>query len=968
MNQRRSIRLPLGQQNRRQIRLLLEPLEARRLLAGLNVSVFIDQNASRSYEPDVDLVASDRLVFLDSNRNGQFDADERLEFTDSEGNAFFDGLAEGDHTISLLSNTTSQHQITPVAAAPNAQLLSDVGGSNILTNTNLDSTWVVDLDGIATQIDGPEPDNTSVDLQGNLVASQRVSDETHLLIVESHDSQVAFNFNTVTGDLRELELTGLNADERIKQVAASDSGLYALIESNDSTRLAPLEMLSEHLRVGASIESDAHLIVASKSAGIIFAAEQVGQVTNIKSVDPSTGESAFEIELSGTVRSMALSRSAKQLFVEMSEGGVQAISVGPNALEIVAMLSEASGPLSAQHDGRLISASSLNTSEVVVWDTPRWTPASRTQLPEGTQVTRRSGLVTDRRGDQLRVVTDEGIHGINLAIGTPLHVRIHSADEIQTGIIGVEVNGENLPPQSSDAPRSLEEDGSDELDLRELNSLQDPDGDTLWFTLTDSPEHGMLNLSPSGHWLYEPDANYNGQDSATIRVHDGQVSTEVVVQIDVRPVNDLPLSITVQTPDVSEDTPAGSHIGFVSIVDVDRDASYRVTTSDPRFTVDNGRLLLSGGQLDYETEGTIVLEVLATDESEPSIVISTSATVSISDVNEAPVGIYVEQPTLQESTPGAQVGAVIVDDQDSNSVYEFTVSDPRFEVIDGILQLVDGEIVDFEEEETVEVILSAVDPSNSQHEVETTLTLTVVNQNDPPRSLSLSNVTVESGIPGSSVGHAVVDDPDAGQQYTFSVSDERFEFIGNALKLKLDHQISRETEPTVALTISAQAANGDQISNDLVLQVSEPTSPYQNPDRPNDVNGDGHITPLDVIVLINHLNSEGGGFEFGPDFGAAGEGDAAYPDVNGDGMLTPLDALLIINFLNGNRNRGSGEAEGESGIGTQQPYGPLLPSAGFPTEGDAIEYGGFEDLRKKHASNIDAELESLLDEMSRCRP
>ena len=35
---------------RRPIRLVLEPLEARRLLAGLNVSVFIDQDGSRSVD------------------------------------------------------------------------------------------------------------------------------------------------------------------------------------------------------------------------------------------------------------------------------------------------------------------------------------------------------------------------------------------------------------------------------------------------------------------------------------------------------------------------------------------------------------------------------------------------------------------------------------------------------------------------------------------------------------------------------------------------------------------------------------------------------------------------------------------------------------------------------------------------------------------------------------------------------
>lgn len=77
-----------------------------------------------------------------------------------------------------------------------------------------------------------------------------------------------------------------------------------------------------------------------------------------------------------------------------------------------------------------------------------------------------------------------------------------------------------------------------------------------------------------------------------------------------------------------------------------------------------------------------------------------------------------------------------------------------------------------------------------------------------------------------------------------------------------------------------------------------------------DVNNDGRVSPIDILVLLNSLNSQGSR----PLGGGNGEGEDGprhyYYDVNADGRLSPHDALLVINFLNG-RATGSGEGEGE---------------------------------------------------------
>lgn len=80
---------------------------------------------------------------------------------------------------------------------------------------------------------------------------------------------------------------------------------------------------------------------------------------------------------------------------------------------------------------------------------------------------------------------------------------------------------------------------------------------------------------------------------------------------------------------------------------------------------------------------------------------------------------------------------------------------------------------------------------------------------------------------------------------------------------------------------------------------------WHNSSRPLDVNNDGHVSAIDALLIINHLNGTG------RNSGSEGESRPNYfPDTSGDGRVSAVDALLVINHLN-SRNRGSGEGEAE---------------------------------------------------------
>lgn len=70
---------------------------------------------------------------------------------------------------------------------------------------------------------------------------------------------------------------------------------------------------------------------------------------------------------------------------------------------------------------------------------------------------------------------------------------------------------------------------------------------------------------------------------------------------------------------------------------------------------------------------------------------------------------------------------------------------------------------------------------------------------------------------------------------------------------------------------------------------------------PSDVNGDSAITPLDALVVINKLNTQGSG----PLGGREGPKDLnSFIDVDGDNSLSPLDALRVINAINNGEGLG----------------------------------------------------------------
>jgi hypothetical protein len=89
----------------------------------------------------------------------------------------------------------------------------------------------------------------------------------------------------------------------------------------------------------------------------------------------------------------------------------------------------------------------------------------------------------------------------------------------------------------------------------------------------------------------------------------------------------------------------------------------------------------------------------------------------------------------------------------------------------------------------------------------------------------------------------------------------------------------------------------------------------QNPHNRRDVNGDGGVSPSDVLAGINKLNSLASqGIAEGEEhelklYDIDGNRQMYY-DTNGDGHHSPADILSVVNYLNDPINQGIAEGEG----------------------------------------------------------
>ncbi|HIF9498381.1 TPA: tandem-95 repeat protein, partial [Photobacterium damselae] len=262
----------------------------------------------------------------------------------------------------------------------------------------------------------------------------------------------------------------------------------------------------------------------------------------------------------------------------------------------------------------------------------------------------------------------------------------------------------------------------------------DADGDNLTFKPGSNPENGSVTINADGSWEYVPNTDFNGEDSFTVVVDDGNGGTDTItVTVNVTPVNDAPVGENVTT-ETQEETAV---TGQLTATDVDGDNLTFKPGSDPT----NGQVTVNpDGSWEYvpnsDFNGEDSFTVVVDDGNGGSDTIT--VTVNVTPVNDAPVGEDVSAETQEET---AVTGQLTATDVDGDNLTFKPGSDPTNGQVtvnpDGSWEYVPNS--DFNGEDSFTVV---VDDSNGGTDT-ITVTVNVTPVNDAPVGEDVSAETQE---------------------------------------------------------------------------------------------------------------------------------------------------------------------------------------------------------------------------------
>ena len=208
-------------------------------------------------------------------------------------------------------------------------------------------------------------------------------------------------------------------------------------------------------------------------------------------------------------------------------------------------------------------------------------------------------------------------------------------------------------------------------------SLEDDDGPTnvSWqWARSRSPTSGWANIAGETLATFTPgDGDIGGYLRATASYNDGEDSGKTAVKVSPRvgqapPVNSAPAFPATErgTREIAEDATGGTAVGDpVAATDFNNDPlTYTLSGTDAAlFTVDSntGQIrVASGAELDFETKRTLGVTVEVTDGANSlgdpdsdAIDDRQNVTITLTDVNEAPVVTGDETPSIAENSSSA---------------------------------------------------------------------------------------------------------------------------------------------------------------------------------------------------------------------------------------------------------------------------------------------------------------------------
>jgi hypothetical protein len=319
------------------------------------------------------------------------------------------------------------------------------------------------------------------------------------------------------------------------------------------------------------------------------------------------------------------------------------------------------------------------------------------------------------------------------------------------------------------------------------------------------------------------------QSSYTVRVRATDVGAAQVEQafvITILNVNDAPTAIQLSNSQVAENEPTGTVVGTLSSSDQDTTNTHGYTLVSGTGDTDNTAFSIVGDSLqtaqsfNFEAKSSYSVRVRSSDDG--GALVEAVFTINIANVNDTPTSLQLNNQQVNENEPsGTVVGALSASDDDSTDTLTYSLvtgtgdTDNAAFTIAGT-QLQTAQVFDYETKSTYSIRVRVSDAGGLY--AEQTYAISVVDQNDSPTLIQLSNSSVNENEPiGTVVGTLSATDQDASDTLTYTLvagsgdtDNAAFNIVGDQLQTTQSFDFETKSSYSIRVRVTDSALATDE--------------------------------------------------------------------------------------------------------------------------------------------------------------
>ncbi len=375
----------------------------------------------------------------------------------------------------------------------------------------------------------------------------------------------------------------------------------------------------------------------------------------------------------------------------------------------------------------------------------------------------------------------------------------------------------------------------------------DPDaGQTLTFSIIGGNTNnafqinantGALSVNNSAALNYEAITTFG----LTVRAQDngqGNLYSQATVTVNLANVNENP-NISNQTFAIAENSPNGQQAGVVVATDPDagQTLTYSIISGNAgnafAINANTGALSVNNSTaLNYEAITTFGLTVRVQDNGQGNLYTQATVTVNLTNVNENPNISNQTFSIAENSLNGQQAGVVVATDPDAGQTLTYSIISGNtgnafaINANTGALSINNSTALNYEVITSFGLTVRAQDNGQGNLYSQATVTVNLTDVNENPNISNQTFWVPENSPNGYQVGIVIANDPDNGQQLTYSLlggnTDNAFTINSatGAVIVANSSAINSAVNPVFNLIVEVVDNGSGNLSSQAIISVN----------------------------------------------------------------------------------------------------------------------------------------------------